>query len=122
MRYKIYNTLMHLVHLVIILMSVFGFLFTDYLPIYLLLQFLILCSWLGYGFYDKRWGRCIITEIQWNIKDSYNLRPTTESYIQYWLKYKFKINSNESKVEVYIIAIYAITFITGIGRFYEVLP
>lgn len=113
---------MHLVHWIIIMASVLGFLFTEYLLLYLLLQFLILCSWLGYGFYDKRWGRCIITEIQWNIKDAYDLRPETESYIQYWLKFKFKINSNESKVEIYIIAIYAITFIAGIGRFYEVLP
>ncbi len=122
MQYKINNTLMHLVHLVVILVSVFGFLFTNYLHLYLLLQFLILCSWLGYGFYDKRWGRCIITDIQWKIKDAYKVRPETESYIQYWLKYKFGINSKESKVEVYIISIYVITFVAGVGRFYEVLP
>lgn len=113
---------MHLVHWIVIFFSVFGFLFAELLTYYLLLQFLILCSWLGYGFYDKRWGRCVITEIQWYIKDEYNLRPPTESYIQYWIKYKFGINSKESTVEKYTIAIYIITFIAGIGRFFEFIP
>jgi len=100
----------------------FGFIYTDYLVYYLIFQFLILCSWLGYGLYDKRWGRCIITEIQWNIKESFNLRPETESYIQYWLKYKFGISSNETTVEKYIIAIYSLTFIVGIVLYIKLLP
>jgi len=113
---------MHLLHWIIILASVLGFLCTDYLAYYLVLQFLILCSWLGYGFYDQRWGRCVITELQWNIKESYAIRPQTESYIQYWLTYKFGIRSNESTVEYCIMAIYAITFSIGIGRYMKLLP
>jgi hypothetical protein len=121
MRYNLYNITMHIVHCIIILVSIFGFIYTDYLVYYLIFQFLILCSWLGYGLYDKRWGRCIITEIQWNIKESFNLRPETESYIQYWLKYKFGISSNETTVEKYIIAIYSLTFIIGIALYIKTL-
>lgn len=102
--------------------SIFGFLLTDFLVYYLILQALILCSWLGYGFYDKRWGRCVITEIQWGIKDSYSLRPQTESYIQYWLKYKLEIDANESKVDKYVTAIYILTFFAGIVRYVGFVP
>lgn len=112
---------MHLVHQVIILVSVFGFIFAEFLLYYLILQILILCSWLGYGFYDKRWGRCIVTEIQWNIKDFYGLRPQTESYIQYWVKYKFGVDANESKVDLYVTAVYSITFFCGIIRYFGLI-
>ncbi len=113
---------MHLLHFVIILASVFGFLLTNLLGYYIIFQGLILCSWIGYGFYDKRWGRCIITEIQWNIKDYHGERPETESYIQYWLKYKLGVNANEKTVDKYITLIFAVTFIAGIVRFIGLVP
>lgn len=122
MWYKTYNTKMHLMHMVIILTSLFGFLLTDLLGYYILFQTLILISWIGYGFFDKRWGRCIITEIQWNLKELYGQRPTTESYIQYWLKYKLGINSDEKTVDIYITAIFGMTFLIGIGRFTGLIP
>ena len=122
MQYKLYNIFMHSMHLIIITASVYGFLLTDFLFYYLVLQVLILCSWLGYGLYDKRWGRCIITEIQWKIKELYNKRPLTESYIQYWIKHKFKINADESKVDKYVTSIYALTFFIGILRYVELIP
>ena len=121
MRYKLYNILMHSIHMVIITSSVFGFLFTYFLIYYLILQVLILCSWLGYGLYDKRWGRCVITEIQWKIKHLYDKRPQTESYIQYWIKHKFKIDTNESNVDKYVTVIYTITFLLGILRYFVLL-
>lgn len=121
-QYKIYNTIMHSMHMLIILTSLLGFLLTDLLAWYIIFQASILCSWIGYGFYDKRWGRCIITEIQWNIKDTYGKRPETESYILYWVKYKFGINSEEKNVDIYITTIFAVTFLVGIGRFMDLIP
>lgn len=59
-------------------------------------------------------GQCIITEIQWNIKDLYGHRPKTESYIQYWIKHKLGIDANESAVDKLTTAIYAITFLRTI--------
>lgn len=113
---------MHSVHMTIILTSILGFLLTDLLVYYIILQALILCSWIGYGFYDKRWGRCIITEMQWNMKDLYGTRPETESYIQYWVKYKLGLNPNEKTVDIYTTTIFALTFFAGIARFTGILP
>lgn len=122
MRYKIYNSIMHSMHMVIILISVLGFLLTDLLVYYIIFQTLILGSWIGYGLYDKRWGRCVITEMQWNIKDFYGSRPETESYILYWVKYKFGLSSNERTVDIYTTAIFAITFFAGIARYTGLVP
>ena len=120
--YNVYNIAMHLVHFIIILLSVCGFLFSDYLVYYLILQFLILCSWLAYGLYDNRWGHCVITEIQWSIKDSFGFRPQTESYIQYWVKYKWKLNTKESSVNNWTTAIFGTTSLIGILRYIELIP
>ena len=114
--------MMHLLHLVIILTSVFGFLMTDLLAYYIIFQTLILCSWIGYGFYDKRWGRCVITEIQWDMKETHDVRPETESYIHYWLKYKLGLDPNEKTVDKYVTIIFAVTFIAGIARITGLLP
>ncbi len=112
---------MHVVHLIIISLSMFGFLFTDYLSLYLTLQFLVLCSWLGYGFYDNRWGCCIVTEVQWAIKEKKGLRPDTDSYIQYWIKNKLGINANESRVGLMTILVYGLTTLIGSLRYFDII-
>jgi hypothetical protein len=97
--------------------SMFGFLLSDYLIHYLFFQILIICSWLGYGFYDGRWGRCIITDIQWSIKESAGLRPATESYVQYWLKYKIGLNLGEKAADMWTMGIYGVTSVIGVLRY-----
>ena len=119
--YRFLNSFLHISHFAVISFSMFGFFFLDLLLPYLIFQFLILCTWLAYGFYDKRWGRCWITEVQWYLKELNGNRPKTESYIQYWLKYKFGLNTKEVIVDWCITIIYAITSIIGVLRFFEVV-
>lgn len=120
--YNLYNILMHIVHIVIIGFSMFGFLFTDFLLFYLILQFLILCSWLGYGLLKNQWGRCIVTHIQWNIKNTKDIRPSTESYIQYWLYNKLGFKVKESVSDLWVFIIFGSTSALGILRYLYIVP
>lgn len=101
--------------------SIFGFAFTSFLHYYLILQFLILCSWLGYGLYDSRWGRCVVTDIQWALKEKMAQRPNTESYIQYWVKNKMGIEKNEHTVDMWTTVIFGVTSLIGIFRYLGVI-
>jgi hypothetical protein len=118
MIYQISNITFHLFHQIVIVASVFGFLWTDQLALYLALQVMILGSWVGYGLYDNRWGRCVVTDIQWYFKGKYGVRPATESYVQYWIEYKWGFDKDEKIVDAWVTGIYAVTFLTGLIRYF----
>jgi len=63
----------------------------------------------------------VVTEAQWNLKQAYHVRPDTESYVHYLLKYKFGIETKESTLGMYIFAIYAVTVVIGLVRYFRLL-
>lgn len=107
------NIFFHTMHMAIILYSMFGWLYFEFITIYMIFQFLILFSWIGYGLYDRRWGFCIMTDLHWFIKEKYKSRPTTESYIYYWSKFKFKLNTKKKIIDRFTFGVYFFTLIIG---------
>lgn len=57
---------MHLLHLSIILFTIFGWLLPPARPWHLLLCLMILASWFGVGAW-KGWGYCLVTDMQWRL-------------------------------------------------------
>ena len=114
--YNTINVVMHTIHFAVIGFYLLGFIVEAFLPFYLMLQLLILFSRLGYGFYDGRWGMCIITDIQWYYKERNGQRPATESFVDYWIKHKRHFEVKESTTEAWMVGIFALTSLIGVLR------
>ena len=117
MQYKVVNASLHLFHFLIITFSLIAWI-PDSLRLYhLVLQLGVLMSWLGYGLWNGDWGRCVITVIQWYWKEKHNQRPTTESYIEYWSRDKFKWSIASNKLEKYTINTFAVTSLLSLALY-----
>jgi len=107
MQYKVVNFGLHLFHFLIIFFSLIAWVPDSLRPFHLALQLGVLMSWMGYGLLNGDWGRCVITNMQWYWKEKNNSdRPTTESYIEYWVRDKFKLSVASNKLEKYTISTY----------------
>ena len=115
MRYVLGNFGLHLFHFFIIVFSLIAWIPESLRLYHLALQVGILMSWLGYGIWHGDWGRCVITVIQWYWKERYRQRPSTESYIEYWIRGKFKWDIAPSKLERCTISIFAITSLISLA-------
>ena len=115
MQYRVVNFSLHIFHFLIIIFSIIAWLPESFRPYHLALQLGVLMSWMSYGILNGDWGRCVITNIQWYWKEKYNTgRPATESYVEYWVRDKFKLNIAAHKLEKYTISTYLITSVVSL--------
>jgi len=103
------NLLFHLLHIGVILFSMFAWLSPTLRPWHLLCQGGILVSWLGYGWWDGRWGNCAITDLHWLCKERFAGRPSSNSYVQYWLHDKWHLNVDRQTADRIAFSIYGAT-------------
>ena len=110
MQYTVVNFGLHCFHFIIIIFSLIAWV-PDGLRLYhLALQLGVLMSWMGYGLLNGDWGRCVITTIQWYWKEkNHSQRPTTESYVEYWVRDKFNFSIASNKLEKCTISTYVVT-------------
>ncbi|MEN8189676.1 MAG: DUF2784 family protein [Thermodesulfobacteriota bacterium] len=83
---ELLNIFLHGVHLVIVVFSIFGWLFEATRGLHLLLLIGTLVYWYGFGpiFRKKGWyGHCLVTDLQWGVKKwlGHNVPPW--GYIKY---------------------------------------
>ena len=114
MIYQTVNLLMHLLHFAIIIFSLFGWTLASFRPWHLVLQAAILLSWLGYGIWRGEWGKCVVTVAHWHWKEVWSLRPATESYIDYWLRYRLNLGVEAKLSERWTFGIFALTTLLSI--------
>jgi hypothetical protein len=75
---------LHLLHLGVALFCVTGWIFPATRLANLVLVILIALSWFGLGkFYG--FGYCLITDLQWKIKERLGERPVSPSFVKYQL-------------------------------------
>jgi hypothetical protein len=79
---KLLNGLLHLAHVVVILFSVFGWLYPPARPAHLCLQGLILFSWFGLGI-RKGWTYCFLTDLHWRVKRLLHQPDLGDSYVKF---------------------------------------
>ena len=83
---ELLNALMHLLHILIIVFSLTGWLFDRARGIHLLLLLVTLAYWylIGPVLRKKGWfGHCLITDLQWELKKRLGHDVPTAGYIQY---------------------------------------
>jgi len=76
--------ILRLVHIFIVVFCVIGWLHPDTRIYNLILVILIALSWFGLGIYQGL-GYCIVTDIQWKVKQKLGQKPATKSFIKYEL-------------------------------------
>ena len=114
MIYQAVNLSMHLLHFLIIIFSLLGWTLAVFRPWHLLLQAGILLSWVGYGIWRGDWGKCVVTVAHWHRKETWGLRPKTESYIDYWLRGRLGFKVEGSVSERWTFGIFAATTLLSI--------
>jgi hypothetical protein len=81
---RVADRFLHLLHLTVALFCVTGWIFPATRPANLVLVILIALSWFGLGkFYG--FGYCLITDLQWKIKERLGERPLSPSFVKYQL-------------------------------------
>lgn len=79
------DAVLMLVHLLVIAINVFGWIWPRTRPLQRWVLSLTSLSWLGLGAYFG-WGYCFLTDWHWQIKRSLGEGPLPASYIQYILR------------------------------------
>jgi hypothetical protein len=99
------NVSLHVFHLAIIGGSVLLWIVPGLQIPHLVLQFLILISWLGIGAVKKDLGYCLITDLQrrWKLKHGFDF-PT--SYMVYLWKYFGVTNLNEKRINTITFSVF----------------
>lgn len=75
---------LYLLHLAVMSFCVAGWIFPETRLANLVLIILIAISWFGLGAF-LGYGYCLITDIQWKIKERLGERPRTASFVKYQL-------------------------------------
>lgn len=75
---------LHLLHLGLALFCVTGWIFPETRLANLVLVILVALSWFGLGI-SHGYGYCLITGIQWKIKERLGERPLPASFVKYQL-------------------------------------
>ncbi len=116
-KYHVFNFIFHFIHLFVVFLTVFGWLFATTRDLYLWTQVFVLLSWFGVGFFLKNYGVCILTEWhrKWKKRFGYNFPKT---YIQYLFQ-RLKIRLDEKYIGPVIFGYYFTTlFVSIILRFF----
>ena len=93
---------LHILHLAVALFCVIGWAFTEARVANLVLMLLIALSWIGLGiFFGYGYGYCLITDIQWRVKQKLGKRPSTDSFVKYQLDKITRRNLDPRSVETF---------------------
>lgn len=114
--YYLVNFVFHFIHLFIVLLTVFGWLFHLTRDFYLLTQIFVLISWGLLGYFYKDYGICILTEWHrsWKMRYGHNFPKT---YLQYLFQ-KLKVNIPEKYLGLVIFGYYFTTLIIGLVLYF----
>ena len=112
------NAIFHLLHITIILASLFLYWFDDFIGVHLLLQATILTSWLIIGPMMKKPGVCLLTELQKKLGLGGDA-DFTDSYMVYLSK-RLGYKGHDTK-KIDHITFFVFTICTVISAFRYVL-
>ncbi|MFC1885156.1 DUF2784 family protein [Thermodesulfobacteriota bacterium] len=112
------NVLLHILHIAIIVFSLFGWIFEPTRKANLYLLLLVLFSWFGLGLFFG-FGYCLVTDIQWKIMGRLGRKPESGSYIKYLADRITGLNLNEAIMEKTTAALF-FTLLT-VSSFFNVL-
>ena len=111
------NAFFHLLHITVILSSLFMCFFEDLLVIHLWLQASILSSWLILGPIMNKPGMCLLTEIQKKInKESHIEFP--DSYMIYLYNKLGFSTTDTKKIDTVTFSVFAVCTLISIARIY----
>lgn len=112
------NILLHIIHVSIILFSMFGWILYQTRFLHLIVQFFILFSWFGLGI-KKGWGYCLITDLQWKLKRSQNVILHTDSYVVWLIDKLFSISVREETANTITMVTFFSTYMISIYLYFR---
>lgn len=77
------NLFLHTAHMLIVGFSAVAWMFDTTRVYHLALQIGIAFSWFVIGYFKKRLGFCLVTDIHWKVLEKLNKKPATSSYIKF---------------------------------------
>ncbi|MDH5516876.1 MAG: DUF2784 family protein [Gammaproteobacteria bacterium] len=110
------NFVFHLLHIIIILSSLFLYWFDDFVGLHLILQVIILSSWLIIGPIMKKPGVCVLTELQKKMGLGGDA-GFSESYIVYLVKKLGYKGHDNKKIDLITFSVFALSSIVSIYRY-----
>jgi len=111
-KYHLVNFFFHFIHLFVVLLTVFGWMFSISRDLYLWTQVFVLLSWTGFGFFYKNYGVCILTEWHRKWKSRYGF-SFPKTYIQYLFQ-RLKIVFPEKYIAIFIFSYYFLSLFLAI--------
>jgi len=102
------NLVLHGIHQILIVFSLVGWIFCETRMLNLIVLMLILLSWYGLGPILRKgnaWGYCVITDIQWQVREKLGLDSRSGGYVKYLADNLLGGNFNETRSDKWAVAI-----------------
>jgi len=102
------NFVLHGIHQILIVFSLLGWIFCETRVLNLIVLMLILFSWYGLGPIlkkDKAWGYCLITDIQWQVRNKLGLNSRSGGYVKYLADNLIGGDFDETRIDKWAVAI-----------------
>ncbi|MCX4026182.1 DUF2784 family protein [Endozoicomonas sp. SM1973] len=113
---RVYNWVLHAIHIAIIIFSMIGWLFVATRLYHLVLCSLIIFSWFGVGIVAKKPGMCLVTELQKRVWKSMGIEDR-DGYIIYLVERVTGKTPSSKKVDIVTQIFFFSTFILSICLF-----
>ena len=110
------NAIFHFLHITIILSSLFLYWFDAFVGLHLILQGIILTSWLIIGPMIKKPGVCLLTELQKKLGLGGNA-DFTDSYVVYLSKKLGYKGNDVKKIDLITFSVFAICTVISVFRY-----
>jgi len=110
------NILFHALHLTIILSSLFLFLFEQLVGVHLILQAVILSSWVVIGPLINKPGVCLLTEVHKKLGLNKNEEPP-HSYIVFLVQKLGYKGKDYKKIDIITFAVFGVCTVISLVRF-----
>lgn len=102
------NLVLHAIHQILIVFSLVGWIFCETRMLNLIALMLILFSWYGLGPILSKgnpWGYCVITDIQWQVRNKLGLDSRSGGYVKYLADNLLGSDFDETRADKWAVAI-----------------
>ncbi len=113
---QIANLAFHGLHQALIVFSLIGWMFCETRLLNLVVLLLTLFSWYGLGPLLKKgdaYGYCIVTDIQWKIREKLHMKPLEGGYIKYLADQLIGRKFDENLVDQWTAGIFLLCLISS---------
>lgn len=110
------NVALHGLHQALIVFSVMGWMFCETRVLNLTILLLTLFSWYGLGPLLNKgdvYGYCLITDIQWRIRNRLQLTSLEGGYIKYLADRLFARDFDESRIDQWTAVVFFVSLIAS---------